>query len=358
VGDRNRAKPSRATIYDVARLAGVSTSTVSRMLNGKGQFAPVTRLAVDQAVERLHYRPNTIARSLRTKSTQTIAFLLPDIPDPFFVSLISGIQRYAQERDYAILLCVTQGDAEREEQYLSLLHAKQVDGVLVDGLVLPPGRIARFVEDGFPMVCLDRDVDSPSVPLVQVDNRLGGRRATEHLLSLGHRRIAHLSGAEPERLRHSQERLAGYQEALSHASLAVDPRLVVAGDFTEEGGHRATRALLASGAPFSAIFAANDLSAIGAIRAIFESGRSVPEDVSVVGFDDIHISAFVRPQLTTMQQPAAEIARRATEILISMIQGRRVRDRRHLLEPQLIVRTSSAPAPSGSVRVSRAASLP
>src|SRR5205807_6244567 len=200
-----------------ARLAGVSTSTVSRMLNGKGQFAPVTRQAVDQAVERLHYRPNTIARSLRTKSTQTIAFLLPDIPDPFFVSLISGIQRHAQERDYAILLCVTQGDAEREEQYLNLLHAKQVDGALVDGLVLPPSRIARFVEDGFPMVCLDRDVESPAVPLVQVDNRLGGRRATDHLLSLGHTRIAHLSGAEPERLRHSQERLAGYQEALSDA---------------------------------------------------------------------------------------------------------------------------------------------
>jgi DNA-binding LacI/PurR family transcriptional regulator len=294
-------------------------------------------------VERLRYRPNTIARSLRTKSTQTIAFLLPDIPDPFFVSLISGIQRYAQERDYAILLCVTQGDAAREEHYLNLLHAKQVDGALVDGLVLPPSRIARFVEDGFPMVCLDRDVDSPAVPLVQVDNRLGGRRATDHLLSLGHTRIAHVSGAEPDRLRHSQERFAGYQEALSHAGLGVDPRLVVTGNFTEEGGHQATRALLDSGARFSAVFAANDLSAIGAVRAIFESGQSVPEDVSVVGFDDIHISAFVRPQLTTIQQPAAEIARRATEILIALIHGQRVRDRRHLLEPRLVVRASSAP---------------
>ena len=341
------ASPKRElpTIYDVARLAGVSTSTVSRMLNGKGQFAPATRAAVDEAVRQLRYRPNTIARSLRTKSTQTIAFLLPDIPDPFFVSLISGIQQHVVKRDYAILLCVTEGDPELEERYLSLLHAKQVDGALVDGLVLPQARIARFLEDGFPIVCLDRDVDSPSVPVVQVDNRLGARQATEHLLSLGHRRIAHVSGADLDRLRHSQERLAGYREALAGAGIQVDPRLIAAGDYMEEGGYEATRALLGAGVKFSAVFAANDLSAIGAIRAIIESGRSVPEDMSVVGFDNIHISAFVRPPLTTIHQPAVEIAQRATEILIALIQGRRVRDRRHLLEPRLVIRGSTAPPP-------------
>lgn len=337
---RKRVRP---TIYDVARLAGVSPTTVSRMLNGKGQFAPATRTAVDEAVNQLQYRPNTIARSLRTKSTQTIAFLLPDIPDPFFISLISGIQQHAQARDYAILLCVTQGDPDREEQYLNLLHAKQVDGVLVDGLALPPGRIAGFVEAGFPIVCIDRDVDSPSVPLVQVDNCLGAQRATEHLLSLGHTRIAHVSGAEIQRLRHSQERMAGYREALGEAGIPVDPRLVTPGNYTEEGGYEATRALIESGVSFSAIFAANDLSAIGAVRAVFESGRAVPEDVSVVGFDDIHISAFVRPQLTTIHQPSSEIARRATEILIALIHGRRVRQRRYLLEPRLVVRASTAP---------------
>ena len=335
----NRARP---TIYDVARLAGVSPSTVSRMLNGKGQFAPATRTAVEQAVEQLRYRPNTIARSLRTKSTQTIAFLLPYVPDPFFVSLIGGIQQHALNHDYAILLCVTEGDPEREERYLHLLQAKQVDGALIDGPVLPATRVARFVEDGFPIVCVDRDVDLPSVPLVQVDNRLGARRATEHLLSLGHRRIAHVSGSQLQRLRHSRERLAGYREALAAAGVGEDPRLVAAGDYTEEGGRGATRALLDAGAEFSALFAANDLSAIGAMRALAERGRRVPEDVSVVGFDDVHISAFINPPLTTVHQPAAEIAQRATELLIALIHGREVAERRHVLEPRLVVRASTS----------------
>src|SRR5207237_7602985 len=144
-------KRRRPTIYDVARLAGVSTATVSRALNGTAPIAAATRAAIDDAIEQLGYRPNPIARSLVTKSTQTIALLLPDITNPFYAELVSGIQQLVLERDYTMLLCTTEGDPEREEQYLSLLRAKQVDGALVDGLVLPPDRIARFVEDGFPI---------------------------------------------------------------------------------------------------------------------------------------------------------------------------------------------------------------
>src|SRR5213592_2435987 len=204
MASRQRARP---TIYDVAREAGVSTATVSRALNGTGQIAPATRASIEEAVERLGYRPNTIARSLVTKSTQTIAFLLPDITNPFYAALVNGIQQLVLERDHTMLLCTTESDPGREEQYLTMLRAKQVDGALVDGLVLPPDRIARFVRDGLPIVCLDRDVDATSVPLVQVDNRLGARLATEHLLELGHRRIAHVAGA-PE-LRISEQRIEG-----------------------------------------------------------------------------------------------------------------------------------------------------
>src|SRR5437762_7886626 len=161
-------KRTRPTIYDVARLAGVSTATVSRALNDTGQIAPTTRAAIEDAVAQLGYQTNTVARSLVTKSTQTIAFLLPDITNPFYAALVSGIQQRALATGHTMLLCTTEGDPEREEQYLSLLRAKQVDGVLVDGLVLPPDRIARFVREGLPIVCLDRDVDSKSVPLVQV----------------------------------------------------------------------------------------------------------------------------------------------------------------------------------------------
>ncbi len=329
----------RPTIYDVARLAGVSTATVSRALNGTGQVAEPKRVAIDAAVEQLGYRPNTIARSLVTRSTQTIALLLPDITNPFYAELVKGIQALTLERGYTMLLCTTGFDPELEDRYLRLLRAKHVDGALVDGLVLPPDRIARFVEDGFPVVCLDRNVDSRAVPLVQVDNRLGARLATEHLLALGHTRIAHIMGA-PARV--SEERLLGYQGALSRAGVAPDSSLVGLGGFTENGGHDAMEALLAADTGLTAVFAANDLSAIGALNAIAASGRSVPGDISVVGFDDLRLARYTSPPLTTLRQPADVIARHATELLLGMIAGRKPGKLRHLFAPELVVRSSTA----------------
>ena len=336
-----REARARPTIYDVARAAGVSTATVSRALNGTAQIAPATRSAIEHAVAELGYRPNAIARSLVTKSTQTIALMLPDITNPFYASLVRGIQQVALTRGYTMLLCTTEGDPSREEQYLNLLRGSQVAGALVDGLVLPPERIARIVEDGFPIVCLDRDINSPLVPVVQVDNRLGAQLATGHLLELGHTVIAHVAGA-PD-LRISEEREAGYTETLAAAGVDVDDRLVAVGGFTEEGGYDATRALLAGMPGLSAIFAANDLSALGAINAIAATGRRVPDDVSVVGFDDLRLSTFMSPPLTTIHQPAHEIATRATEILIDLTRGRTVRKLRYVFEPKLVVRASTSP---------------
>ena len=238
-----------------------------------------------------------------------------------------------------MLLCTTEGNAEREEQYLELLRSKQVDGALVDGLVLPPDRIARFVKDGFPIVCLDRDIAAKSIPVVQVDNRLGGRLATDYLLGLGHRHIAHVTGAKA--LQISQDRLAGFRDAQTDPGL----RLIVEGDFTEAGGYEATRDLIGSGVDFTAVFAANDLSALGVITALVESGRRVPQDVSVVGFDDLRLSAYTSPPLTTIRQPAFEIAQRATEILIDLTRGKRIRKLRHLLPPELVVRRSAVRRP-------------
>jgi LacI family transcriptional regulator, galactose operon repressor len=330
----------RPTIYDVARLAGVSTATVSRALNDTGKIAPATRAAIDAAVEQLGYEPNRIARSLVTRTTQTIALLLPDIANPFYAALVSGIQHAALQHDHTMLLCTTEGEPEREEQYLNLLRAKRVDGALVDGLVLPPDRIARIVRDGFPIVCLDRDIDSSSIPLVQVDNRLGGLLATNHLISLGHRTIAHVAGTAA--LGISDERLAGYRDALLGSGITPDPRLVEHGHFSEEGGYEAVARLIERAVPFTAVFAGNDLSAIGAIAALEEHGLRVPSQVSVVGFDDLRLAAFVRPPLTTVRQPAVEIARRATEILMDLTHGREVETMRHLLSPELVVRASTA----------------
>ena len=238
-----------------------------------------------------------------------------------------------------MLLCTTEGDAEREEHYLRLLQAKQVDGALVDGLVLPADRIAGFVEDGFPIVCLDRDIDARSIPVVQVDNRIGGRLATKHLIELGHTRIAHVTGAGE--LGISDERLAGYRDALTAARIEPDFDLVEEGRFTEEGGHDAASTLIERHPDITAIFAANDLSALGVLNALAENGRSVPDDVSVVGFDDLRLAAYTSPPLTTVRQPGVEIARLATEILIGLTEGRPAQRMRHLLEPELVLRAST-----------------
>ncbi len=337
------AKSARPTIYDVARLAGVSTATVSRSLNGTGQIAEATQRSIAEAIRQLGYRPNTLARSLVTKSTQTIALLLPDITNPFYASLMSGIQERTLEQGYTMLLCATGGDPEREELYLNLLRSKQVDGALVDGLLLPADRIARFIGDGFPIVCLDRDLDSSEVPRVQVDNKLGARMAAEHLLGLGHTRIAHVAGAKE--LTISRERTDGYREALVAAGIEPDRELVREARFTEEGGYEAAQALLRLDRPPTAIFAANDLSAIGVLKAVAESGKRVPADVSVIGFDDLRLAAYTIPALTTIRQPAREIGERATDLLLELCNHRQVGHLRHLLAPELIVRGSTGPAP-------------
>jgi LacI family transcriptional regulator len=308
-------------------------------LNGTGQIAPATRFAIEAAVEQLGYRPNRIARSLVTKSTQTIALLLPDITNPFYAELVVGIQDELLKEGQTMLLCTTDGDPEREERYLSLLRATQVDGALVDGLALPPAQITRFVADGLPIVGLDRDIDSADIPLVQVDNRLGARLATKHLLELGHRYIAHVAGAPT--LGISGERIAGYRDALTQADVAPEAHLIADGGFTEEGGYHAMQTLLK--AHPTAVFAANDLSAVGAITALAEAGLAVPGDVSIVGFDDLRLATYTSPPLTTVHQPAREIAQRATQLLLELAAGGRVDELRHLLEPRLVVRSSTAP---------------
>ena len=331
---------ARPTIYDVAKLAGVSTATVSRALNGTGQIAPSTRATIEAAVEQLGYRANTIARSLVTKSTQTIA-AAPARHRESFLRSARQHPAYALSQGYTMLLCTTEGDAEREEQYLTLLRAKQVHGALVDGLRLPPIGSQRFVKDGFPIVCLDRDVDSDSIPLVQVDNRLGGRLATEHLTGLGHSRIGHVTRAHV--LGISDERLAGYWVALVNAGIEADPRLVAEGHFTEEGGYAGARALLDASPDVTAIFAANDLSALGVLR---RTRRKRPSCARRRLRGRLRRSAALRLHLTAADDdPAARHRDRAACDRDPARPDARQAGRRkllHLLEPKLIVRASTA----------------
>jgi DNA-binding LacI/PurR family transcriptional regulator len=321
----------------------VSTATVSRALNGTGQIAPATRQAIDDAVRELGYRPSGVARSLRTKSTQTIALLLPDITNPFYPGLVRGVQLGARRRGYMMLLASAEGDAEGEQEYLELFRANAVDGALVVGVSIGADGIAAAMAGGFPIVSMDRSVDSPDVPLVQVDNRGGARMAVEHLAELGHRRIAHVSG--PLTLEITRERLAGYRDGLEAAGLRFDPRLLVEGDYEEGGGLAAADRLVTSGAGFTAVFAGNDLTAIGVMGGLQARGLRVPDDVSVVGFDDVRLASYVSPALTTVHQPADRIGERAAALLVDVIRGRRRPERvgHVLLPPTLVVRASTAP---------------
>lgn len=295
------------------------------------------------AVRALGYRPNGIARSLVTKTTHTIALLLPDITNPFFPSLVKGVQLVANERGYVVLLCSTLGDEKSDEEYLKLLRAKQVDGILAVGLVLHRRQLERLAAGGLPFVSLDRNIELPGVPLVQVNHRQSAMVATQHLLALGHRTIVHITG--PLRLRVSRERLAGYVEALARAGVKPDRRLRITGDFTEESGYRDIERLLAECVPFTAVFAANDLSAIGVIAALKRHGRRVPEDVSVVGFDDIHLAAYTSPPLTTIRQPTLEMGRRAAQILVDAIEqgARKKQPAKMIFDGMLVVRGSTQP---------------
>jgi DNA-binding LacI/PurR family transcriptional regulator len=338
---------SGPTIYDVARAAGLSTATVSRAINGVGQLSPTAREAVERAVRELGYRQNKIARSLVTHSTQTIALLLPDITNPFYPGLVKGVQDAARRRGYMLVLCTADGDPAGEEAYLNMLRERLVDGALVDGLVLTGEHIASIVGDGFPVVSLDRGIESPSVSLIQTDNRAGGMLATRHLIELGHRRIAHVTGVPG--LRITSDRLAGYKSALGRAGIEHDGDLVATGDYTESGGRAATGELLARRDAPTAIFAANDLSAIGVLQALAERGLRVPDDVSVVGFDGLRLSAFVSPRLTTVRQPAYEIGERAAEVLFASIGKKRRKPERILLAPELVLGESTA-APARRAR--------
>lgn len=331
------------TIYEVARRAGVSATTVSRALNGTAPVAEETRRRIQTAIQDLGYQPNHAARSLVTAVTQSIAIVLPDITNPFFPDLVKGVQLLADERHYTLLLLNTGADPEKEETSLHALRGGKVDGVILVGVVMGGDRIVQVLGNDVPIVVLDRVVDHLDTTLVALDNVEGARLATRHLLDLGHRAIAHITA--PRDLRLGRQRLGAYRRTLRAAGIVPEAGLIVTGDFMEDGGFQAMERLLDRGARFTAVFAANDLSAIGAMAALKKHGLAVPDDVSVVGFDDIHLSAYTAPALTTIGQPTYEMGRRAAELLIDSIDARTPpREPAVLFAPKLIVRESTARA--------------
>jgi LacI family repressor for deo operon, udp, cdd, tsx, nupC, and nupG len=330
------------TITDVARRAGVSTATVSRALGKPDHVAEETRAAVFSAIQETGYIPNATARSLRARSTKMVLALLNGIGDSFFTAILNAVEEALFEAGYGMVMGDTRGDTARESHYDRLVRSGQVDGVLLFSGRLPD---ASFVDldTSVPLTLVCNDIPELSVPFVESANRDAARTLTEYLISVGHRRIAHIAG--PMRGPESEDRIAGYREALAAAGIAFDADLVWQGSYrSETGAEVAVTHFLPMTERPTAVFAANDESAIGFIKAVRDAGLSVPQDVSVAGFDDIGYAALFDPGLTTMRQPRAELGRVAAQILVRRMNGKGSPPPRITRLPcTLIVRESVAP---------------
>jgi len=330
-----------ATIKDVAKQAGVSPTTVSHVINETRFVSEELRARVLEVMKELNYQPSAVARSLRRGETHTIGLIFPDNANPFFAEVARGIEDTSFEHDYSVILCNSDDNLRKELLYTNVLAEKRVDGILFVSAGNSTENTQALQERGIPLVVVDREVRGVDVDSVLTDNVHGGWLATHHLVELGHRRVGCISG--PSDITPSADRITGYRQALQEAGISVDESLIVRGDFQYESGHWAARQLSAMDDPPTAIFACNDLMAIGAISAALELGRQVPATLSLVGFDDVRLASFVNPPLTTVAQPKYEMGVLAAQMLMERIKDKTMPPRRHLLETTLVIRGSCRP---------------
>lgn len=326
------------TIREVAVLAGVSSTTVSHVINNTRFVSAEVRMRVKSAMDDLGYRPNALARSLRRGETHTIGLLLPDSANPFFAEIGRVIEAAAFDQGYNVIFCSTEGNLEKENLYVDVLIKKQVDGIIFVASGDQAGSLEPALHNGSPVVVVDRDLGEIAADEVLTDNLQGGILATRHLIEAGHRRIACLAG--PSNVTPSAQRITGYMEALSMAGLSFDPALLLRGDFHAESGYELACELFNQPDPPTAIFACNDMMAVGVLRAALESGLSVGENLAVVGFDDIELASYTQPPLTTVAQPKVEIGRLAIQMLIERINDSSLAARRVILPTRLVLRQS------------------
>jgi len=325
------------TIKDVAREAGVSVATVSRVWNDAAFVSPETRQRVSEIAARLGYSPHGAARSLITRTTHALGVLLPDLYGEFFSEIIRGIDHTAQADGYHILVSSSHDSKDEIDAALRSMRGR-VDGMIIMSPDLEAQRTLHALQGSFPVVLLNGGAESKAFDTITIENHEGASAMVRHLVQRGHRRIAMIAG--PERNYDAAERLRGYRSALGESGIAPDPAFVLAGDFSELSGHRAARAMLALDPRPTAIFAANDSMAIGALSALREAGLRVPEDIAVAGFDDIPMARYMNPPLSTVHVDISKLGERATTLLLSSLQNGE-RPRKQLqLATNLVIRSS------------------
>jgi LacI family repressor for deo operon, udp, cdd, tsx, nupC, and nupG len=346
-GRKAQGRSAPTTIRDVASELGMSVATVSRALSQPELLRPETRERVLSVVAKLGYRPNVLARSLRRGQTHAVVLVVPKL-SPFFLEIYAGAEEAAQTAGLAVLLGNSDGKPEREEAYFDQVLSGRADGIiLLTGVV--PTAYASGKRALPPMVSVLERVQGTDVPVVRIDHRSASAEVTKHLLDLGHRRIAHIAGTP--HAASSAHRISGYKDALAAAGVPFDPALVVEGDFSMQSGAEAMERLLRLENPPTGVFAGNDEMAFGAVKTARSHGLSVPEDLSMAGFDDQTTAAFYNPPLTTIHTPCREVGRRATQELIEQIAGRDVTEE-VVLPTKLVVRDSTAAPRAGAVSMS------
>jgi DNA-binding LacI/PurR family transcriptional regulator len=330
----------KASLKQVATAAGVSPATVSRVLNDAPYVSDDTRLRVERAIQSLEYQPSRVARRLRAKDGpgQMIGLLVPDIQNPFYVEVVRGVEDRAYAAGCGVLLCNFGQSEDKQHFFLNVMRDE-----LVDGLILAPARpddkrVLEMARSGLPLVCVDRGLSGADVDMVVVDNVEGARIAVEHLIALGHRRIAHVAGLP--HIPTTTDRLHGYQQALAGAGISFDSSLVRFGNSKHESGRDLTAELLDLPDPPTAIFTGNNLITLGALETIHGRALRIPEDVAVVGFDDMYWATSLNPPLTAVSQPGYEIGRRAAELLFQRVAEPSRPNAKIVLQTTLMVRRS------------------
>lgn len=332
----------RLTIADVAREAGVSMMTVSRVINNNGAVSAKTRQKVQDVIDRLNYRPSGIAHSLATKQTGTLGLVIPDVSNSFFADVARGAEHIAYAEGYNIFLCNTEENPQRELTVMSSLEEKRVDGVVLISR-LQPEQLSEALQHLPTTVLINRQptraANLPALGLVRLDDVTGGQSAVCHLLARGHRAIGFLAG--PATSYSGRARTEGYQQALLTAGVPVDPTLKYYCSPTVEGGQATARELMLAHPEVTALFCFNDLVAVGALQACVELGRRVPEDMAVVGYDDIPLAALVTPSLTTCHSPRYELGAEAVRLLLKQIRGEAKTGEEIVLQTELVIRASA-----------------
>lgn len=308
-----------ATMRTVADLAGVSTATVSHVINDTRAVSGVLTARVLDAMQQLDYQPDVVARSLRRRETLTLGLLVPSIEIPFFAHVAARIEAAANDAGYSIILCNSGWSLERERHYLTNLLARRVDGLVCITLSLAGEHLAPVLRQRTPVVVFERMMADIALDAVEIDNFQGAFDATAHLTRFGHRRIGCITGIPASTL--YEDRIRGYRGALESEGITFDPALVHAGDYSEETGIRAARLMLDVPERPTAIFAFNDLMAVGAMQAVHERGLRVPFDVAVIGFDGLALTKHTFPPLSTVEQPIAEMGETAIAMLLERIRG-------------------------------------